>query len=37
LALITPATPSTNHVLQRRFHQLDTAMNAWFAQANLTL
>lgn len=36
LAHIAPAAPSTNHVLQRRFHQLDTAINDWFAQANLS-
>ncbi|UCC54014.1 MAG: hypothetical protein JSV68_08585 [Anaerolineaceae bacterium] len=36
LAYIVPAVPSTNHVLQRYFDQLDTAMNDWFAQANLT-
>ena len=37
IAHIAPAAPATNNVLQRRFHQLDTAINAWFAQANLTL
>lgn len=37
LALIAPAAPSTNHVLQRRFDQVDTAIHDWFAQANLTL
>ena len=36
LAHIAPAVPSTNHMLQRCFDQLDTAINAWFAQANLT-
>jgi hypothetical protein len=36
LAHILPAAPSTNHLLQLRFEQLDTAMNDWIAQANLT-
>ena len=36
LAHIAPAAPSTNHILQRHFHQLDMAINDWFAQANLT-
>jgi len=37
LAHIIPDAPPLNHVLRRRFDQLETAMDDWMAQANLTL
>jgi len=37
LAQVLPNAPSLNGLLQRRFNQIETALQDWIAQANLTM